>query len=258
MKVILVRFITPKIGAYSLGEGVNDGVLNFSRIPIFDNKKIPVISKHSIVEISKFDVDIFLGLLRMAGKELPELEYNILLRIAFSGIFDCYLDLDPYDQTLLYAVGVEKLAKEMGMPSSFVEEVDISLIIEELMKKSFEEIIETGIKVNKKREEAYTSCLIDENERAGCWSIDHNDEPFDPQRLLLDEYDIVVVYHDGKMSVSIYYNKKSDIDFNEHKTIEGVEFSGGDGAVHSAKGVLISTDKLNEICDYVLFDHRHE
>lgn len=258
MKVKLVKRIIEKTGIYSLGGGVNNGIHNFSRIPICDDETIPVISEQGVVEISKFNIDIFLGFLRMSGKELPNLDYNIISRFAFNGIFDCYLDLDPYDQTLLYAVGVEKLAKEFGFPSVVYEDIDVSLIIEELMKKDFKEIIEVGRKANKKREEAYTSCLIDENERAGCWLIDHNDEPFDPQRLLLDGYDIVVVYREHKQSVSIYYNDKIDIDINKHRIMGGVEFSGGDGAVHSPEGAMINTSQLDEICDCVLYEHRFE
>jgi hypothetical protein len=218
--------------AYSIGAGRVDPPYHFDhhevtldgrcRAPCND-PKIPVIGKDDKVIITRMDADTFVGLLRMGGISLPEVDFQYMERMDLKGKSIC---TDRNDPTLQYMLGVERLAAEIGIPQVEHHPVDITPYVEKMMEKSPEEIIALGreIAMEKERRKA--------DERFGnvtLWYIGFH-EPSSPARTYRDGVDVAVVLLREYGQIVISSNPKTNLNFEERE-ICGIKFT---GSAHSS------------------------
>jgi len=237
MKVAIVTVATGQ--GYSLEAGIADGQRHFDHHRQFSVNPAPCRDERitfvgdECVEITHIDADCFVGLLRMAGKSLPGVDFDLMEKIDLNGSSVC---ADKFDVTLLYMVGVGQLARDLKFPRANVDApTDVTEVVEAMMAKTDEEIIKIGKVATEKSEAAYQSCKIASEGKAGYWVIGAND-PFDPSRPYEDGIPVVVVHRTHYKSISIYCDPKSEYAFGG-KTVASIEFVGHPKAAGSPRGV---------------------
>lgn len=250
MKVTIVAKASGS--GFSLESGLADGRNHFDHHrehsaqpgPCKDDR-IPVIGADDTVEITHIDADTYVGLLRMAGKELPGVDFNLMEQIDLNGSSVC---ADKFDSTLLYMVGVGQLARDLKFPRANADApTDVTEIVEAMTVKTDEEVIQIGRQATEKSEAAYQSCRVASEGKAGYWVIGAND-PFDPSRPYEDGIPVVVVHRTHYKSISIYCDPKSEYAFGG-KTIAGIEFAGHPKAAGSPRGVEFNTEDGKNVYD---------
>lgn len=246
MKVFIIAEVPVVFTGYSIEAGINDGMRNFDHHGEFsdfpspcNNMGIPVIAEEDRVVITHIDADTFVGLRRMAGESLPEIDFALLEQIDLNG---SSVVPDKFDRTLLYAVGVGQLARQLNFPRVTNEPVDVTAIVQEMMAKTTEEIIEIGRAATEKSEAAYANCRIglSESGKVGFWSIGAQD-PLDPSRPYEDGVEVVIVFRDHFKATSIYCSPKSNYGFGG-QTIAGIQFAGHPKACGSPRGQEITVE----------------
>jgi len=257
MRVILTKKAEGR--GYSVEAGLADGKQHFDHHrehsdnpgPCRD-ERIPVVSSNDIVEISHIDADTYVGLLRMDGRELPKVDFDLMERIDLNSSSVCS---DKFNETLLYMVGVNQIARDLKFPFPKDEPQDVSEVIESMMRNDANEIVRIGHEANEKSEATYRNCrkVLSDSGKVGYWEVGASD-PFDPSRPYEDGVKVVVVYRQHYKSVSIYCDPKSDYAFGG-KTVAGIEFAGHPKAAGSPRGVEFSNkdgrrvfQDLAEIC----------
>jgi hypothetical protein len=199
-----------------------DPAIGYHESPCND-ENIPVIGENDAVIVTGLKPDTFVGLLRMAGKELPQIDLSIMEEIDLAGKLLHPRNLNP---TVYYMAGIEVLALQIGFPSVDRDPVDVTSIIEKMMEKTAEEIIALGREAimqsqNKKG-------FITQEKNVGFWSIGPND----PSSVARDytNVDIVVVFLEKYKQIVISTNPKSDYDVS-NRVIAGIQFK---GSIHSS------------------------
>lgn len=240
MKILLV---TEASGTcFSLEAGLADGVQNFDHhgkhagqpAPCSDGR-ITVVGDDDCVEITHIDSDCFVGLLRMAGKKLPEVDFNLMEKIDLNGSSVCP---DKFDTTMLYMVGIGQIARDLRFPRPSADgPIDVSSLVEAIMVKTADEIIAIGRVATEKSETAYRKCLATS---VGYWVIGP-DDPFDPSRPYEDGVEVVVVHRTHYESISIYCDPKSRHGFGGKK-VAGIQFAGHPKAAGSPRGVAFNAN----------------
>lgn len=227
-KIFLVAKATGK--NFSLEAGLADGLKNFDHhkeysanpAPCRDGRIMPVLGSADIVEITHLDADTYVGLLRFAGRPVPQgVDLDLMERIDLNG--SSVVD-DRYDDTLLYMVGVGELARELKFPRPTPEgPTDVSDLVKAMMAKTTEEIIRLGEDATDCSEETYEERKVATEGIVGWWSIGAAD-PLDPSRPYEDGISIVVVHREHYKSVSVYCDPKS-----EHSLVTLGEVETGEG-----------------------------
>jgi len=240
MKIQIV-VVASGIG-YSVEAGLADGQKHFDHHGVHsvqpgpcNDDRISVVGDE-VVEITHIDADTFVGLLRMAGRTLPEVDFNLMEKIDLNGSSVC---ADKFNPTLLYMVGVGQLARDLKFPRSSSDgPVDVTLIVEAMMAKTEKEIISIGQAATEESEAAYKNCKVAVSGKVGFWAIGPND-PLDPSRPYEDGVSVVVVYRVHYESISIYCDPRCEYTFGG-KTVAGIEFAGHPKAAGSPRGVAIT------------------
>lgn len=238
MRVILTS--KPSGRGFSLEAGVADGRNHFDHhgehkgqpAPCSDDR-IPVIGVNDVVEITHIDADTFVGLIRMAGRELPRINFHVMEMVDLNGSSSCS---DKWNGTLLYSVGIGQLARDLKFPRVSAEgPIDVTEIILAMMAKTDEEIIKIGGHATDKSEAAYNDCLETQHGKVGYWVVGANDH-LDPSRPYEDNIPIVVVHRTHYKTISIYCDPDSVYEFGG-KTVAGIAFAGHPKAAGSPRGV---------------------
>lgn len=239
--MLKVHLVTEASGEnFSLESGLADGQRHFDHhkaehrnnpAPCADNR-IPIIGKNDVVEITHIDADTYVGLLRMAGRPLPQVNFSLMEKIDLNG---SSVMSDRFDPTLLYMVGVGEAAREVKFPRSSKDgPIDVSEQIEVMMTKTCDEIIRLGRIAAEKSEKTYCERLKKHEQFIGFWSIGPEDA-LDPSRPYVDGYEVVVVYRDHFKSISVYCSPDSKFEFGG-KTLAGITFAGHLKACGSPRG----------------------
>lgn len=212
MKIILTS--KPEFQGYSIEAGKGDNVKHFDHHGQFEhypspcnNNQIPVAEENSTIEITHMDADTYVGILRLLGKDLPNIDLEMLEQIDNNGSSICR---DKYNKALLYQLGIGRLQRDLKIPRVSEERVDVTNIIEEILKYSTEKIIKIGEKVQESSEKAYIDCVRSKKENKILFSINAQNN-LNPSRAYEDNYDIVVVYRQHYKTMTIYANPRSKI-----------------------------------------------
>lgn len=253
MQALLVTKASGK--NFSLEAGFADGEKNFDHhrehssqpAPSNDNR-VPVVGVDDVVEISHIDADTFVGLLRMSGRELPQVDFALMERIDLNGSSVCP---DKFNPTLLYMVGVGQIARDLKFPRASAEgPTDVTAFVEAIMAKTEAEIIATGRAATEKSEAAYGGCCEGKVGRVGYWVIGP-DDPLDPSRPYEGGVAVVVVHRTHYESISIYCDPKSEYVFGG-KVVAGIEFAGHPKAAGSPRGVKFSAEDGRRVFDEIV------
>jgi hypothetical protein len=225
---IILQSGTGKGFDFSLEAGLSDGEKHFDHHRVHSNNpcpandpRIPVVPSGSI-KVTHIDADTFVGLLRMLGKNLPILSYDLLEKIDLNG--SSVVGEFTYTQTLTYMVGISELSREVGVPRVTENPQDITNLIEKMIETPQEKIEYLGVMAIKEGEAAYQDCKVDSLRECGFWVIGPDDK-FDPSRPYQDGYNAVVVYRKHYESISIYAAPQCDWEF-AGKRYGGIEFQG--------------------------------
>jgi hypothetical protein len=241
-----VQIVTTATGnGYSIEAGMANGQNHFDHHRAHSaqpgpckDERIPVIGADDVVEITHIDADTYVGLLRMSGKSLPGVDFDLMEKIDLNGSSVC---ADKFDPTLLYMVGVGQLARDLRFPRANADApTDVTGIVEAMMAKTDKEIIEIGQSATEQSEAAYANCRVAIAGKVGYWVIGAND-PFDPSRPYEDGIPVVVVHRTHYKSISIYCDPKSEHGFGG-KTVAGIEFAGHPKAAGSPRGVEFNAE----------------
>lgn len=224
---------------FSIEAALNDGKKNFDHHGNFSGEKSPcnnpeisIIENERIIEISHLDADTFIGLKRMLGIDLPNIDLDLMEKIDLNGSSVCE---DKFDPTLLYMVGVGSLVREKKFPRVTSTAVEVTELVYSILCKSDEFITDVGEKAQTIAEDCYGDKKIwIRSNPVGIWSIGPEDQ-FDPSRPYEDGTDIVVVFREHYKSISIYCNPKTKYQFAD-ETIAGVMFAGHPKACGSPRG----------------------
>lgn len=240
MKIQIVTTATGK--GFSVEAGLADGMRHFDHhrehsanpAPCRD-ERIPVVSA-GVVEITHIDADTFVGLLRMSGQTLPEVDFDLMEKIDLNGSSICSNKFSP---TLLYMVGIGQLARDLKFPRANADSpTDVTSIVEAMMAKTSEEIIQIGRAATEESETAYKNCRVSVSGKVGFWAIGPND-PLDPSRPYEDGVEVVVVFRRHYESISIYCDPRCEYTFGG-KMVAGIEFAGHPKAAGSPRGVAMT------------------
>jgi hypothetical protein len=233
-KVIMIN--DKNFGAdYSVEAGKSDGAKHFDHHGQFAGHiapcraEMPVAENGETIQISHIDADTFVGLLKLYGADLPEVDFELMEQIDLNGTSVC---ADKFNPTLLYMVGVGEVARNVKFPRATDQEQDVTDIVEAMMAKTEEEIIETGRNATEASEATYRDCKVTNRGNVGFWKINAN-QPFDPSRPYEDGISVVVVYRENYRSVSVYCDPNSS-----HTTMTLGKVETGDGLPQNYRATI--------------------
>lgn len=242
---------------YSIEAGLADDVMHFdhhgphAKYPSpSNNPKVPRLGADDTVEITHIDADSLLGLARMAGIEMPRLDYDLIEAIDLGGS-SASPELD--DPSYLYMVGVNETAKALGFPRAGKAPIDVTDLVETMLAIPADEYIETGRSASSRSESTYRDTEVARRGDVGLWAIG-SDDPLDPSRPYRDGVACVVVYRDHFKSISVYCDPKSPYQFGG-ETLAGIPFAGHPKACGSPRGEDFTLDEaravFNDVADRV-------
>ncbi len=269
MKVLLVSKATRTPGRRSIEAGLADGEDHFDHhfpCPSVDARIKPKPDQGE-TEVTHYDADTHVGVLRMMGRPLPGLsvDLNRLAVIDTQGS----KGIPPLDPTLLYMTGVEYMAFTVGIPRATPgTEVDVTDKVMQIVEKTEDELIAIGRGQYERQEAAYRDKRVatSRNGKVGFWSI--TDIEMNPSRPYDDGFAVVVVFRAGYASASLYFNPahalnvlnlpgavetEGDLPPNYRKTVGGIRFCGHITACGSPRG-----QTLTEAEAFVVYDAARE
>ncbi|WP_434284705.1 teicoplanin resistance protein VanZ [Clostridium botulinum] len=251
MRIILTS--KPEFQGYSIEAGKGDNIKHFDHHGQFENypspcnnNQIPVAEEDSIIEITHMDADTYVGILRLLGKDLPNINLEMLEQIDNNGSSICR---DKYNPALLYQLGIGRLQRNLKIPRVSEERVDVTHIIEEMFNYSTKKIINIGEEVQESSEEAYIDYVRSKKENKILFSINAQDN-LNPSRAYEDDYDIVVVYRKHYKTISIYCNPKSQYAF-AGKEVAGIKFDGHPQACGSPRGMEMTEEQALKVWEEI-------
>lgn len=268
MKVLLVTKATRTPGRRSIEAGLADGEDHFDHhfpCPANDPRIKPKPDQGD-TEVTHYDADTHVGVLRMLGMPLPGqmVDLNRLAQIDTQGS----KGIPPLDPTLLYMGGVEYLAYTLGIPRATPgTEVDVTDKVMQIVAKGEEELIAVGRGQYERNEAAYRDkrVAVSPTGKLGFWSI--ADIEMNPSRPYDDGFAVVVVFRAGYSSASLYFNPThalnvlnlpgevetgDDLPPNYRKTVGGVRFCGHITACGSPRGQVLTVDDARRVYEAAL------
>lgn len=239
---------------YSVECGVADNKRHFDHHGEFshaispcNNNNIKSIEGDAVIYITHMDADTYVGILRLLGLNVPKIDLDLLELIDLNGSSVCE---DKFNSTLLYAIGVGAIQREIKFPRCSEEEQDVTKYISTLLRTSTEKFIEAGKKTQEKSEKSYKECLVNKNNNIAFFSINAQDA-LDPSRAYEDGIDIVIVYRQHYKTISIYCNPKTSYAF-AGKTIAGITFGGHPQACGSPRGVEFKEEDAKKVYSEII------
>ncbi|APR02803.1 hypothetical protein CLQ_13668 (plasmid) [Clostridium botulinum Af84] len=251
MRIILTS--KPEFQGYSIEAGKGDNIKHFDHHGQFENypspcnnNQIPVAEEDSIIEITHMDADTYVGILRLLGKDLPNINLEMLEQIDNNGSSICR---DKYNPALLYQLGIQKLQIDLGFPRVTENRTNVTFIVKEMLKYSMEKIIKIGEEFQKSSEKAYKNCALRKENNKILFVISSKDNLI-PSRAYEDNYDIVVVYRKRYKTISIYCNPKSQYAF-AGKEVAGIKFDGHPQACGSPRGMEMTEEQALKVWEEI-------
>ena len=243
-------------GMFSLEAGRADGVGHFDHHREFSanpapcrDERIQKVGEAAVVEITHLDADTYVGLLRLSGRELPQVDFSLMEKIDLSGSSVCP---DKFNPTILYMVGVGEVARGLKFPRADASgPVDVTSVVEAMFTKTADEYIAAGRKATVASEATYRNCRkgISPDGKKGFWVIGATD-PLDPSRPYEDGVEVVVVSRTHYASMSIYCSPSSPSVFGG-KTVAGIQFTGHPKAAGSPRGVAIDLATAQKVFEEI-------
>lgn len=250
---------------YSIEAGVHDGVNNFDHHGEYSNNPCPCINKsikpiadweiNPIIEITHMDGDTFIGILRLLGKELPDIDLNLAAEIDTRGSLGVLRD----SRTLAWMVGIEKVAEycEFQRLAAGDERIPVTEEVEDMIQWSTERVIEVGFEEMKNAAAVYHGNQVrgSEDFKVGLWVV-ASDSHVDTSLPYENGYEIVIIFKAHKNSISIYCHPDSHYTFGKCE-IAGVEFDGHDKACGSIRGKAFYLNDAMDVLNYIVVDKTH-
>jgi len=255
-KVILTS--QPNFSGYSIESGKADGARHFDHHGAFEScpcpatdDTIPAVSGQEI-EISHIDADTFLGVCRLCGADLPNLDYDLLAKIDNHGTSVCadlYDSTLLYNSTLLYVVGISAIARELRFPRVTPERVDVTELVSKMMSYSTDDIIVKGRQHQYAAEAAFQKC------RKCQKGTNYNNvilfyateaDALDPSMAYAYGFKVAVVYREHYKTISIYCNPETKLHY-AGQTIAGITFGGHPQACGSPRGEEMTFEQAEEV-----------
>lgn len=244
----VLGFATAKIYGigefYSIEAGQADGLRHFDHhdqlhranpAPCADTR-IPVVGEDEIIVITHMDADTYIGILRLVGQPLPEVDFALMERVDLNG---SSVVEDLFDPTLLYMVGIGQLARDLKFPRPSTDgPVEVSELVEAMMAKTSEEITALGRETQEKAEAAYRDCAVERTGAVGLWVVGPTDA-LDPSRPYQDGVEVVVVFRRHYQSISVYCSPDAKHAFGGQE-LAGIQFAGHPKAAGSPRGVAFA------------------
>lgn len=239
---------------YSLESGLADNIKNFDHhkeehrhYPSPSNNAAITPIEDGVIEISHIDADTYIGLLRMCGQKIPDIDLNLVEQIDLNGSSICE---DLYDETLLYMVGVSEFTRQIGFPRVREDvNIDVTDNIELMFGNSDSYYIELGRVSTDKSEESYKRSLVNKYNNIAIFFVDEKDN-LDPSRPYKDGIDVVIVYRKHYETISIYANPKTDFSF-AGATFANIEFNGHPKACGSPRGKQMLMSQAFDVFDAI-------
>lgn len=252
MKVVILTEATGD--NYSIEAGLADDKKHFdhhgkwSSFPApSNNSKIPVLGPEDVVEITHMDADTLLGLFRMAGAPMPNLNYDLIEQVDLNG---GSVVEDKMAPSYLFMLGVHLLARGLDFPRSEKEPQDVTRKVYEMIRTPIEKYIELGKESQEAAEKAFKDKLVEKKGKVGLWVVGENDA-FNPSRPYDDGYDCVVVYRDHFKSISIYCAPENEYEFG-NREVGGIPFAGHAKACGSPRGENFTRDDAKKVFEAVV------
>ncbi|PIP66968.1 MAG: teicoplanin resistance protein VanZ [Parcubacteria group bacterium CG22_combo_CG10-13_8_21_14_all_41_9] len=243
---------------FSVEAGQADGLRHFDHhrpehranpAPCADGR-IPAVGDDEMIVITHMDADTFVGLLRLSGRPLPEVDFSLMEKVDLNG---SSVIEDLFNPTLLYMVGVGEVARGLKFPRPSTDgSVEVTGLVEQLLDQSSFSLLVMGISAQTKSEAAYERCQRDRignPPRVGLWVVGP-DDAFDPSRPYRDGFEVVVVYRSHYESVSIYCSPSSEWAFGGQE-VGGIQFAGHPKACGSPRGLAFTEGQAGEVFDAV-------
>ena len=196
------------------------------------------------VILSHIDADCFTALSQMLlGTKSRDLDLDLLESLDMKGT--SILKDDKFNTTLLYFIGVGALSRNLKVPRVTDEAQDITSIVEVMLNKSVEDIIEIGRETQEEAEKAYSECFV--TLKSGVTLINQkNGFSVDPSRGYEDGAKVVVLYRECWKTVSVYAAPNNDLTF-KGKTIAGINFDGQPKACGSPRGETFTFEDAERV-----------
>lgn len=199
------------------------------------------------IETTHFDADTFICICHMIGISLADCKFN-LDKIAAIDTNGSSAVADLYDESLLYMIGLSKIANSLNFPRAVKEkDIDVTPLYELMFCLNYETIIEEGRKAQMQSEKDFNKCILDESKHFSIilLSCDRYDN-IDPSMAYSKGYDTIIVHRRHRGTISIYHNPSSDYSSNG-KTYAGIKFTGRDKACGSPRGDIFTVNDAQDV-----------
>lgn len=250
---------------------------------------IPVIPEDEPVAIGRFDADTFVGLLRIYGRPLPPVDFELMAEI---DVKSKSIVCDRRTDTFCYIIGLEEMAVrvferlqgQLVLPveigprgtwerrsyvhchSTFLEELvsqkplEVTVLAEALAAESAETIIALGRELVEEMEAR--ECLVRQEKNVGLYLVKKG-QPSSLARTYRCGVQIAVIYLEKQGRVIISTHPHTHYDFGvrmidkktEKKTsVADIVFSGSTHSVGSPRGVACTPEDAERVFRKIVED----
>jgi hypothetical protein len=240
IKIILTT--APTYKGYSIEAGRHDGINHFDHHGEFkdqlcpaNNKKIlPIIEKDAFIEITHVDTDTLLGLYRLLGYKIPDINLEEVEKIDTCGPSA----VNPLNRTLMYMKGITSLACEWKLRSKPGKDRDIFAYIAGMYIQDEMYYIVKGSLKAIYQEEFFQNSLFLKDKDMALYYIKRG-ETIDTGRPYADGINHFVLYSEATGAISIFRKPELTTVFND-KNWGKILFKGHAGACGSPRGTRYS------------------
>lgn len=250
MKIILTS--KPTYQAFSVEAGKHDNEKHFDHHGIdapspCNNKDILPIKEDSFIEITHFDADTFIGILRLLGKDLPEnIDMSIMEQIDNNGT----LNVTEYDRTLLYMTGLKGISHRLDFPRVTEGPINVTNFIHLIINTPLNDIIDEGKKIVTESHEAYDRSFKNYFGGICLFSVGEKDS-VDVSMAYKKGHFLAIVYRERYKSISLYAHPESHLVLN-NKKYSNILFEGHEKACGSPRGIEYTFEDARTIYEYFI------
>ena len=259
MKILLVTRASGQ--NHSIEAGLADGLKNFDHhkehggnpAPCNDSRIGGFKDGNDIVEITHTDADTLLGLMRLLGMKLPNIDMSVVEKIDLNGSSSVPLD----NVELAYMVGTMGIVMDSNVPRPSTEPQDVTSVVTSILSKmsNEENVINLGKEKIEKSEGEYQKATkyspVSNVVAIAC----PKETQIDPSRPYSDGFDVVVFFREQYKSISLYASPRTKVDFVKNPVYAGIKFAGHPKACGSPRGeefswkdtIAVATDVSNRI-----------
>lgn len=259
MKILLVTKASGQ--NHSIEAGLADGVKNFDHhkehggnpAPCNDSRISGFKDGNDIVEITHTDTDTLLGLMRLLGMKLPNIDMSVVEKIDLSGSSAVSLD----NVELAYMFGTMDMVINSNVPRPSTEPQDVTSVVTSILSKMSDEesVISLGKEKIKRSEDDYQKAIKYTPASNVLAIACPKEAQIDPSRPYGNGFDVVVFFREQHKSISLYASPRTKVDFMKNPVYAGIKFAGHPKACGSPRGeefgwkdaIAVATDVSNRI-----------